>query len=138
MEQRDYLLRQLQMMTQAIVALIRKLTGLKEIGTEEEIKHVTNEMLKEYFDTSLAELMQVPLEDTIEFITQNKKLHPSNVDLFADVLMINADKSEDAFNKENLLKRALILLEWVDKTGGTFSVERNIKIVDIRSILEKL
>ena len=69
---------------------------------------------------------------------QNKKLHPSNVDLFAEVLMINADKSEYAANRKKLLERALILLEWVDKTGGVFSAERRQKIVDIRQKLEEL
>lgn len=138
MEQRDYLLRQIQMMAQVIAALVRKLMGLKEQGTEEEIVQVTDEMLTEYFDTSLVEIVQTPLEKTVEQMIQNKKLHPSNVDLFAEVLMINADKSEYAANRKKLLERALILLEWVDKTGGVFSAERRQKIVDIRQKLEEL
>jgi hypothetical protein len=138
MEQSDYLLRQIQMMAQVIAALIRKLTGLKELGTEEEITKITDETLVEYFDTSLSEIVQTPVEETVELFMQKNKLHPSNFDLFAEVLIINADKSENALTRKKMLERALVLLEWADRTGSVFSVERNQKIEDIRDMLEQL
>jgi hypothetical protein len=136
-EQRDYLLRQIQMMAQVIAAIIRKLTGLKDSGTEEELKQVTDTMLNEYFTTSLDEIAQTPLEKTVEFIIQNKKLHPVNVDLFAEMLIIHANKTEDQTTRTKLLERALSLLDWIDQTGGIYSVERHEKIQSIRSRSEK-
>jgi hypothetical protein len=126
------------MMAQVIVALIRKLTGLKDSGTEEELKQATDIMLKEYFDTSMAEIALTPIERIPEFLIHNKKLHPANADLFADVMIINADKKDDPSSRAQLYERALYLLEWIDKTGGTFSVERQQKMRDLRLKLEKI
>lgn len=136
MEQRDYLLRQLQMMTQAIVALIRRLTGLKEQGSEEETRQVTDVMLKEYFETSLEEIIQTPTEESIQFLLQNKKLHPSVVDMFADVLILNANSESGKNDAKKLLSLALELLQWSDASSKTYSAERHQKITAIRKQLE--
>jgi hypothetical protein len=137
-EQQDFLLRQLQQMTQAIVALIRRLTGLKEQGTEEEMKQVTDIFLKEYFDTSLQEIAQLPLDKCIEFLTIDKKMHSSVADLFAEVLIANSTYESDKVKMKKLLEKALLILEWVDKSSGTFSQVRQEKMNAVRNELSNL
>jgi hypothetical protein len=138
MEQRDYLLRQIEMMTQFLMALIKRLMGLKSNDTEEDYKEVTNTMLKEQLDTSLEEILLIPVDEVADFIIQRKGIHQSNIDLFAEVLMINARVETKLKKKKELLIRAIELLEWADNTSGIYSMERHQKIINSKIRLQEL
>jgi predicted metal-binding transcription factor (methanogenesis marker protein 9) len=135
MEQRDYLLRQIQMMTDFLLALIRKLTGIKDSNPEEERRDTTDVMLKEQLDTSLSEIMQIPLDEIVDYIIKRKGIDRSNIDLFAEILILNAEAETNLTTKNQLLKRALELLRWADESGGVYSVERHQKMNEIIRIL---
>ena len=135
MEQRDYLLRQIELMTQTLVALIRRLLGLKDLS-EKETQRVTDEVLKEQLDISMTQIIETEPESIVELLTRHNGITISNVDLFADILVINAKARHNANQKLNLLVRALKLYEWIDMTGNTFSIERHQKINDIRMMIE--
>lgn len=137
MEQRDYLLRQIQQMAQALVALIRKLTGLKEESSEEEVQQTTNEMLKEQFNMELQDVMHLPVEEVADWIIEKKGLHKDNIELFADVLKLNAEARSNIHDKQKLLEAALGLYSYADKTGDTFSIERHKKMNEIKVLLEE-
>lgn len=135
MEQRDYLLRQIELMTQTLVNLIRRLLGLKELN-EEETQQATDEMLKENMGISLAEILSTAPDKIVDVILQQGGIHETNVDLFAEVLVINANASAEAERKRILLVAALELYNWLDNKTGTFSIERHQKMNDIRIQLE--
>ncbi len=135
MEQRDYLLRQIELMTQTLVTLIRRLLGLKDI-TEEEIQQSTDEVLKEQLDISITQVMEAEPNEIIDLLLKHKSINKSNIDLIADILFINAKAKHHANQKINLLERALKLYEWIDSTGNTFSIERHQKMNEIRLMIE--
>jgi len=124
-------------MMQTLVGLIRRLTGLKDEENEEECRQVTDTMLKEQLNTSLEEILQIPVSDIVDFIVKRKGIHISNTDLFAEVLVLNASAEDDPMVKKELLIRGLELLEWSDKTSGIFSVDRHEKIIHIKAILKE-
>lgn len=134
MEKRDYLLRQIQQMAQALTALIRKLTGIKDEYPEEQerLEQITNEMLRENFDFELNELMQIPIEEAGEWINKQKGIHVDNLELFAEILLLNAENHPDLNIKCNLLKMAICLLEYIDREGNIFSIERQSRIRKIK------
>ncbi len=136
MEQRDYLLRQIELMTQAFVSLIRRLLGLKEL-TEEETQQTTDEVLREHLDISITQILQTQLDEIVDFIIKRKGIHKSNIDLLAEILVINAKSRQETEQKVNLYKKALELYEWLDRSGDTYSMERHRKIKEIRYILIK-
>lgn len=137
MEQRDYLLRQIELMTQAIVALIRRLTGFKEdrSSSEEDIEQVTNEMLSGQMEMDLSDILEIPLEEISDRIINIKGIHLSNIELFAEVIYLNAKACLQTEKKVRLLMIALELYEYADRESGTFSIERHAKINDINSQL---
>lgn len=137
MEQRDYLLRQIQLMTQAIVALIRRLTGLKEDGStsEEEIQQATNEMLTEQFGMDLSDFLEIPLEEIADIIVNTKGIDASNIELFAEVIYLNAKACIQKEKKAQLFMIALEIYNYIDRESGTFSMERHAKINNINSQL---
>jgi len=135
MEQRDYLLRQIELMTQAFVSLIRRLLGLKEL-TEEETQQTTDEVLKEHLDISITQVLQTQLHEIVDFIIKRKGIHKSNIDLLAEILVINAKSRQETEQKVDLYKKALELYEWLDQSGDTYSMERHRKIEEIHYFLD--
>lgn len=134
MEKRDYLLRQIELMTQAFVSLIRRLLGLKELN-EEEVQQTTDEMLKEYLDISVRKIMQMEFHELVELISKKQGIHKSNLDLLAEIIVLNAESRQNTEEKTNLYRKALDLYEWIDKTGDTFSMERFRKMEEIRFLI---
>jgi hypothetical protein len=135
MEQRDYLLRQIEMMAQVLVALIRKLTGLKEEGSEEELHVDTNEMLKEHLDTDLDAIMKIQPDKLSKWILAKNGMDKKNLELFAEVLVLNAKAMTAGTESKKLLEAALTLYLWADKNGDTYSVERHSKMNEIKTLL---
>jgi methionyl-tRNA synthetase len=138
MEQRDYLLRQIELMTQALVALIRKLTGLKEDGStsDDEIQQATNEMLTEQLGMELSDILNIPLNELTDRLLENNGLHFSNLELFAEIIYLNAEVSSDVQERDQLLKIALEILTLVDREEKTYSLARHTRINEIRTQLD--
>lgn len=136
MQQRDYLMRQIEQMSQALVALIRKLLGLKTEKNEEETEKATNELLQDQLNTSLRELLNVQPGEIAQFIVETKGLDVSNLDLFADVLVLNAKARSNGTDKEKLFRIALELYKWTDNKSKTFSMERQSKVREIQDHLK--
>jgi len=137
MQQRDFLMRQIEQMSQALAALIRKLLGLKTENTEEETQQSTNELLKDQLNTSIKELLSIPSEEIYEFIVKEKGLDESNLEVFADVLVLNAKVKSIHADQVKLYKIALEVYQWIDNKSRTFSMERQNKILEIEELLTK-
>jgi hypothetical protein len=137
MEQRDYLLRQIELMTQTLANLIRRLLGLNEI-TEEEAEQATDEMLKDNLNISINVILDTPLDKLVDLILKQENIHETNIDLFAEILVINAKASNDSKRKRKLFERANILYSWLDQKTGTFSIERHQKMNEIQNLMDDL
>ena len=136
MEQSDYLLRQIHFMTQALVSLIRRLLGQKDIH-ENEIYNMTDEVLKEQLEISLEQVMNTQTDAIVDRIVGRKGMQETNTDLFADILVINAKARHRPEERVNLLIKALELYQWTDRSGNTYSQERQKKMDEIRVLLQK-
>ena len=136
MEQRDYLLRQIEMMAQFLAALIRKLTGLKEESSEEIILQTTNKQLNESLEISLDDLLNLPPEKLPHYLLNKTGIDKNNVELLAEILSLNAKATATESRKKELFEAALELYNWADREGNTFSLERHRKITEIKSQLE--
>ena len=137
MQQRDFLMRQIEQMSQAFAALIRKLLGMKTENTEEETQMATNELLKDQLHTSIQELLNIPVGAISEFIVKEKGLDESNLEVFADVLVLNAKVKSIHTDQVKLYKIALEVYQWIDNKSRTFSMERQNKIREIEEFLRK-
>jgi len=137
MQQRDFLMRQIEQMAQAFATLIRKLLGMKTENTEEEAQLATNELLKDQLSTSIQELLNIPVEAISEFIVKEKGLDESNLEVFADVLVLNAKVKSVHSDQVKLYKIALEVYQWIDNKSRTFSMERQNKIRKIEEFLTK-
>ena len=135
MQQRDFLMRQIEQMSQAFAALIRRLLGLSMKDVEKETEKETNELLKDQLNTSIEELLQIPPKEISEFIVRKKGLDVLNLELFAHILMLNAKATSIHTDREKLYKIALEVYHWINNKSRTFSMERQSKIQEIEDYL---
>ncbi|MGD2035688.1 MAG: hypothetical protein PVF73_11560, partial [Bacteroidales bacterium] len=114
-------MRQIELMSQAIAALLKKLMGLKTDKTEEKISQLTDELLKEHLDLTLPDLLTVTPKEITSVITRNKGIDNKNAELLAEVLVLNADACTESKKRTKLLETALELINWSDSESNTFS-----------------
>jgi hypothetical protein len=136
MQQSDYLLRQIQQMTEALVSLIRQLLGLKNPAAEEEAWEATNEMLHEHLGINLDDILEIPSQNIVNTLLQQKSIDPSNLDLFSEVLILNARIYKNRPQQSNLLNAAREILIWSDQHSNTFSLRRQQLLDQIEKLEE--
>lgn len=127
--ERDYLMRQLMMLFEVIEKIIRyRKKGEKRLA-EDEI---------EYFYSSLnieSEIKSMGIENLLIFLETEKKLTNEHIEMIAFVLKEQGELSETNENKINCFRKAYFLLDKVDRESITFSMDRQMKMAELRVYL---
>jgi len=137
MEQKDYLLREIEKIGDIIRAIRQKLFG----GTDQPAISVNNQaealkemMLSEAF-IDLDEILALDAEETDEYLAGQKGFNVENIELLArtlaDIGMTSAPPASPT-----LLKKALQLYEICNLRDRTFSFAREAQINRIREELQ--
>lgn len=127
--ERDYLMRQLMMLFDVIEKIIRyRKKGEKRLA-EDEI---------EYFYSSLnieSEIKSMSIENLLIFLDTEKKLTNEHIEMVAFVLKEQGELSETDENKINYFRKAYFLLDKVERESITFSMDRQMKMGELREYL---
>ncbi|MBN1388317.1 MAG: hypothetical protein JW965_07715 [Bacteroidales bacterium] len=127
MEQRDYILREIEKISVMLLGMLGKYKRImSEKQFEQERAMIDNE-LKEAGELSIDKLLSFTEEEIISFIDQNKGFDQGNMELLADLLIAFA-KNLHENESINLIKKAVLILEHIDSKTKTFSLERSLKI----------
>ncbi|MDT0651853.1 hypothetical protein [Autumnicola edwardsiae] len=126
MEQsKDFIEREIQKLTLLITMLIGKVNGNEPEDFDETLKEV-NEELEEQFGFQLEELEEMDNQKLLMKLNSGNEL---TIDAFTKLLhqiIFTKDqiRRETTLNVEKLADKALFLLNYMDKTSSTFSMER--------------
>ena len=125
MEQRDYLMREIERMSQILAKLIGKVIGLNPVNYEVEIKKINN-VLSSEFGFELEELEGI---DSSKFTEIIKNIDKSNIELLLKLLSEIIDKiieleKDNKYNINDLCKKAILIIDQIDNKTKTFSMER--------------
>jgi hypothetical protein len=127
--ERDYLMRQLMMLFEVIEKIIRyRKKGEKE-KADDEI---------EYFYSSLnieKEITSMGIENLLTFLESEKKLTNEHIEMIAFVLKEQGELTENIETKTGFFRKAYFLLDKVDRESFTFSMDRQMKIAELREYL---
>jgi hypothetical protein len=127
--ERDYLMRQLMILFEVIEKIIRyRKMGEKE-KAEDEI---------EYFYSSLnieKEINSMGIENLLIFLESKKKLTNEHIEMIAFVLKEQGELSETYDKKIDFFRKAYFLLDKVERESFTFSMERQMKMTELREYL---
>ena len=134
MEQRDYILREIEKISVMLLAMLGKFRRIKSKKQFEQERSMIDNELEEAGELSIDKLISFTDEEIISYIDKNKGFDPGNMELLVDLLNVFAENLPEN-DSQNLNKKALLILEYIDNKTRTFSLERSLKI---NSLKEKL
>ena len=125
MERRDFLMREIEKLIQAIKKLIGLVEELTSANFEESIEQINHDLM-ELFGFDLSDITEMTEQD---FILKIKDVDEENSELLAVLLSeiskkINHFEKEDDYNSKKLAIKAHLLLNLVDEKTKTFSFKR--------------
>lgn len=135
MEQRDYILREIEKIGVLLRAICQRLFGGKDnlaITLEQQLEETKGRLLDE-IDFNLDHFFSLDEADAKQYISGFVGFNTDNIELLADSL------SEIGFtniiiNSKTYLEKALLLYEFCNTKTKTYSEEREMKIERIRKI----
>ncbi|MCB2221658.1 MAG: hypothetical protein KQI35_14775 [Bacteroidetes bacterium] len=136
MEQRDYILREIEKIGAMIAGLIGKMIPLKEKGFLEEDEWIDlGRTIEEDLNINLDRLLSTPSHQFDQLLTRDLGFDASNIELLADLL---ADIAEIHNQDKLLLKETAIdLYEMANRNSKIFSLERAAKINRLKTVKPK-
>ena len=134
MEQRDFILREIEKISVVIMAILGKFRRIKSRKQIEQERTMIDKQLEEASGLTIDKLLSFKEEEIISFIDVNEGFVPGNMELLADLLIAFAENLPEN-ESSNLINKAVIILEYVDRETKTFSMERSLKISCLRERL---
>jgi len=131
MENRDYLMAQIEQVGKAMAAAVSKILGSKNALIEETSTEVSKQLIDQ-LDCDLFELLTLSKEDKIEWLKQNNIAFENAEDIAYYFIGLFEMKSKNGIS---CLKAAKDLLVITDQQTKSFSMARAHKMMEIDSQL---
>ena len=131
MEQRDYILREIEKISVMLLAMLGKFKRIKSKKQFEQERALVNQHMEESGGLTIDKLLSFTDEEIISYSDKNKGFDPGNIELLADLLNVFAENLPDSESR-NLNKKAVLILEYIDRETKTFSMERSLKIKELK------
>jgi hypothetical protein len=127
--EKDYLMRQLMMLFEVIGKIIRY---RKKGENEEALDEI------QYFYECLnieKEINSMSIENLLNFLEKEKKLTNEHIEMIAFVIKEQGELSEKKETKLDFFRKAYFLLDKVERESITFSMDRQMKMAELREYL---
>jgi hypothetical protein len=127
--ERDYLMRQLMMLFDVISKIIRHRKKGENENAQDEIN---------YFYSCLKideDINTMDIEALLDLLVNIKKLTNEHIEMVAFVLKEQGELSDQKEIKLDFFRKAYFLLDKVDRESFTFSMDRQMKMAELRGYL---
>ncbi len=128
--EKDFLMRQLMMLFEVIHIILRYRKEGDKGKALDEIKYFY-ECLKIEVDIN-----SMKIEKLMEFLENDKSLNNEQIEMVAFVLKEQGELSETTEMKLDFFRKSYFLLDKVEKESLTFSMDRQMKIAELKEFLE--
>ena len=105
--------------------------GLKSEGKEEQAAQLSQQTLERELGVNLDILLQLPEEAFIKGLQASGRLQLKHLDVIATMLfgsLEGLEKGTLGIDREKLIRRLILLLNYLDETDSSFSLERHYQI----------
>lgn len=137
MIERDYVMRLVKQFFDALA----KLVSNRNEDNVEEIQVQLSGLYEQYLGKEMTFFYSSSVESIITGIVAGKDLQKEGIprmEMLAELLYQDAIRKHDATLKQNLLRKALALFDYLAANSHTFSVDREARIETIRDLLMML
>jgi len=127
--ERDYLMRQLMMLFEVIQKILRYRQKGEKKPALDQIKYFYEclEIDEPVHKKGIKELM--------DYLVSERKLTNEHIEMVAFVLKEQGELEEDNDHKLDFFRKAYFLLDKVDRESITFSMDRQMKLAELRTYL---
>ena len=139
MEQRDYILREIEKIGTILSAIWQKIFGGKDnpaISPEKQIENARGMLLNET-DFDLDKFLELNIENSNEYIGSFNGFSVENIELLAESIF-EIGVSDKCDNSQMYLEKALQLYELCNSKSKTYSLERETNINAIKNNVNKI
>ncbi len=138
MEQRDYMMRQIEQLGQALARMLARLLNIKQLPPSglsiDEIKNVYSDEL----DLSLDLILQAPKEEIVGILNSGFNFIDQHREKMAEIMGETADLYEQAGQGDiarDLREKCIVIYEHIQENSGSYSLERVMKISALKDLL---
>ena len=130
-EEKDFLLREVQRITLLLKELISKVTGLDSGNSSKDLTEIDNK-LKSNLEISIKEIIDMTENEFLEkFLIKNENYLEQLSELIFEI--IKKKQSNFDFDENELIKKNIIIIEAVNKKSKTYSLQR----MNMKNILQQ-
>jgi len=127
--ERDYLVRQIMM----LIEFIRRIAGFREKGQNDAARR---EIKNFYKLLNLEEsVLNKNIRELTDYLINERKLTNDHLEIIAFVMKEQGEMITNKQVQEDLFRKAYLLLAKVDRESITFSMERKIKMGELKEYL---
>ncbi|MBN2636406.1 MAG: hypothetical protein JXR61_09055 [Prolixibacteraceae bacterium] len=128
--EKDFLMRQLLLLFEVIQKIIRRRKEGEKGQAEDEINYFYKIL---NIDT---DIRTMNIEQLINLLEKQKKLTNEHIEMVAFVIKEQGELENDAFQKIDFFRKSYFLLEKVDRESVTFSMDRQMKLAELKEYLK--
>ena len=142
MQQEDWFMGQINLLGRVLGKILADLLGLKARGKVGEGIETAEKALISELDLNIDELISIPVQRFIKTLQEQKNFNNEDLEKLSDIFFLIAEeygqRGIEGAKKKKLFKRSLIVYEYLDKTGSTYSLDRHTKIEIIKSLVHNI
>lgn len=138
MEQRDYIMKEVEALGKMLGTMFKSLLGLKHGTNTMQGIEIANQTLQSEIDLDLNMLLSIDPDNLIDYLlTNNKGFNEDNLDKLAEILFTIAEYMPIEDSKPFLYyERSLVIYEYLDSTQKIYSLERHMRLEQIKNLLQ--
>jgi hypothetical protein len=131
--QQDYIRRQIDQLGRVLGKVLADLLGLKGQGKLTDGVEITDQILKTELDLDLQKLINIPNDNFINVLKEDKGFNNGHLDTLAQVLYLLADTKDDS-NRRAVYEKCLLIYEYLETEEHVYSFERQSRIERIKGM----
>ncbi len=127
--ERDYLMRQLMMLFEVLQMIFR----LRRKGDREQAL----DQVRFFYEALEIEKKteELSIEELLDLLVTKKKLTNEHLEMIAFVMKEQGEMTEDESKKADYFRKSYFLLEKVERESTTFSMDRLMKLEELKEML---
>ncbi len=132
-------MRQIEQLGQVLAQMLAWLLGIRKKGGGSQGVEEIVQAYKSELDIDLEELIQIPEKDLITFLRRKNEYFETHLEIMADILhetALNYFRHERSEDGKNLLRKAIIILEYLQASSKDYSIDRMLKIENHNKTLD--